>query len=590
MPLVTTLAAALAAAWALGVLAHRLGLSSIVGYLLAGVLIGPHTPGFVGDVSLASQLAEIGVALLMFGVGLHFHVDDLLAVRGIAVPGALLQSGFATLLGLGLGLAMGWPVVAGIVFGLALSVASTVVLMRGLESRGLVGGPAGHAAVGWLVFEDILTVAVLVVLPVVKDLGAGGGGTGAAGVLTALGSALLKLLVLVALVLVAGSRAIPRALELSARLRSRELFTLTVLALALAVAAGAAHFFGVSMALGAFLAGMLVGQSTVSQQAAADVLPLRDAFAVLFFVSVGMLLDPAFLLREPLLVLGTTGIVLLGKGAIALVVVAALGHPPRTGLVVAIGLAQIGEFSFILGQLGRDLGLLPEAAASALVSGALITIALNPFLFRGLDGIEEALRRRPWLWRLLGSRAEAQRMARSPEAGASAADPVVVIVGFGPVGQTVDRLLRQAGVQTVVIDLNLDAVEGLTRAGRRAVYGDAGQLEVLREAGVAGARGLIVTLPHSSNRRALIAGARELNPTLRILVRARYLREGAELARAGADAACYEEVEAAVALARVLLLRTGTDEDTIRRESERVREDLSALAAGATPGAVPGTS
>jgi CPA2 family monovalent cation:H+ antiporter-2 len=224
------------------------------------------------------------------------------------------------------------------------------------------------------------------------------------------------------------------------------------------------------------------------------------------------------------------------------------------------------------------------------VSGALITIALNPFLFRGLDGIEEALRRRPRLWRLLGSRAEAQRMARSPEAGAAAAGAQVVIVGFGPVGQTVDRLLRQAGVETVVIDLNLDAVEGLTRAGRRAVYGDAGQVEVLREAGVAGARGLIVTLPHSANRRALIAGARELNPTLRILVRARYLREGAELARAGADAACYEEVEAAVALARVLLLRTGTDEDTIRRESERVREDLSALATGATPGAVPGTS
>jgi CPA2 family monovalent cation:H+ antiporter-2 len=583
MPLVTTLAAALAAAWVMGVLAHRLGLSPIVGYLLAGVLIGPHTPGFVGDAALAAQLAEIGVALLMFGVGLHFHVDDLLAVRGIAVPGALLQSAVATLLGLGLGLAMGWPVVSGAVFGLALSVASTVVLMRGLESRGLAGAPAGHAAIGWLVFEDILTVAVLVVLPVVKDLQAGGG-SGATGVLTALGMALLKLIVLVGLVMVAGSRAIPRALELSARLRSRELFTLTVLALALAVAAGATHVFGVSMALGAFLAGMLVGQTAVSQQAAADVLPFRDAFAVLFFVSVGMLLDPSFLVREPLLVAGTVAIVLLGKALTALFVVALLGHPPRTGLVVAIGLAQIGEFSFILGQLGRDLGLLPEAAAGALVSAALLTIAVDPFLFRGLEGIEDSLRRRPWLWGFLGSRAERRRAAVSAAAGASAGVPgAVAVVGYGPVGQTVDRLLRGAGVETVVIDLNLDAVRGLEREGRRAVYGDASQLEVLREAGVAAASALIVTLPHSSNRRGLIASARELNPELRILVRARYLREGAELKRAGADAACYEELEAAVALARVLLERAGKGADAISRESERVREELSALAAGPRP-------
>ncbi len=570
-PLVTTLAAALAAAWVLGVAAHRLGLSPIVGYLLAGLAIGPHTPGFVGDVGLAQQLAEIGVALLMFGVGLHFHLDDLLAVRGIAVPGALLQSGFATLLGVGLGLLAGWPVSAGVVFGVALSVASTVVLMRGLESRELVGSPAGHAAVGWLIVEDLLTIGVLVMLPPLAELTRG---AGAAGLFATLGIAIGKLLALLAILLIAGSRAIPRAFELAAGLRSRELFTLTVLAVALAVAAGSAHFFGVSMALGAFLAGTLVGQTPVSQQAAADLLPLRDAFSVLFFVSVGMLLDPAFLLREPWLVAGTVAVVVAGKALIALVVVALLGHPVRTGLVVAIGLAQVGEFSFILANVGVELGLLSDTAASALIAAALVSIGVNPFLFRALDSVEDGLRRWPWAWRLLGSRAERRRSAEAP-AGEPAAAQRAVIVGYGPVGKTVDRLLRQAGIETVVIDLNLDAVRGLTREGRRAVYGDASHRQVLEEAGVPGALSLIVTLPHSLQRSALIAGAKELNPALRVVVRARYLREREALERAGADAACYEELEAAVALARVVLRDAGTDEKTIERESARVREQLS---------------
>ncbi len=287
MPLVTTLAAAFAAAWVLGVVAQRLKLSPIVGYLLAGVVIGPHTPGFTGDVQLASQLAEIGVVLLMFGVGLHFHVSDLREVGGIAIPGALVQSSVATLLGLGIGLAFGWPVASGLVLGMALSVASTVVLMRGLEAQNLVSTPAGHAAIGWLIVEDILTVVVLVVIPVLGHArGAAGAGT-AGGLFGELALALAKLLALVALVFVVGSRLLPRALVYVARLRSRELFTLTILALAIAIASGASLLFGASMALGAFLAGMVVGQSPVSQQAAADALPLRDAFAVLFFVSVG---------------------------------------------------------------------------------------------------------------------------------------------------------------------------------------------------------------------------------------------------------------------------------------------------------------
>ena len=394
MPLVTTLAAAFAAAWVLGVVAQRLRLSPIVGYLLAGVVIGPHSPGFTADLQLASQLAEIGVVLLMFGVGLHFHVSDLREVGGIAIPGALVQSSVATLLGLGIGLAFGWSVVSGVVLGMALSVASTVVLLRGLEAHNLVSTPAGHAAIGWLIVEDILTVLVLVVIPVLGQTGAGAGPGADAGLFRELALAFGKLVALVGLVFVVGSRLLPRALVYVARLRSRELFTLTILALAIAIASGASLLFGASMALGAFLAGMVVGQSPVSQQAAADALPMRDAFAVLFFVSVGMLFEPAFLLREPLLLLAALAVVLVGKPVAALVVVALLGYSTRTAIVVALGLAQVGEFSFILGDLARQNGLLSDTGFSLLVACALVSISLNPILFASLDGLEGWLRRR----------------------------------------------------------------------------------------------------------------------------------------------------------------------------------------------------
>ena len=387
MPLVTTLAAAFAAAWVLGVVAQRLRLSPIVGYLLAGVVIGPHSPGFTADLQLASQLAEIGVVLLMFGVGLHFHVSDLREVGGIAIPGALVQSSVATLLGLGIGLAFGWSVVSGVVLGMALSVASTVVLLRGLEAHNLVSTPAGHAAIGWLIVEDILTVLVLVVIPVLGQTGAGAGPGADAGLFRELALAFGKLVALVGLVFVVGSRLLPRALVYVARLRSRELFTLTILALAIAIASGASLLFGASMALGAFLAGMVVGQSPVSQQAAADALPMRDAFAVLFFVSVGMLFEPAFLLREPLLLLAALAVVLVGKPVAALVVVALLGYSTRTAIVVALGLAQVGEFSFILGDLARQNGLLSDTGFSLLVACALVSISLNPILFASLDGL-----------------------------------------------------------------------------------------------------------------------------------------------------------------------------------------------------------
>jgi CPA2 family monovalent cation:H+ antiporter-2 len=573
--LLATMAVAFSAAWVLGVLAQKLRLSPIVGYLLAGVVIGPYTPGFVGDLPLARQLAEMGVVLLMFGVGLHFHLEDLMDVQGIAIPGALIQSGVATALGLATGVAFGWSVSGGLVLGMALSVASTVVLLRGLEAQNLVSTPAGHAAIGWLIVEDLLTVIVLVVIPAMGQSGSASGG----GLVLALATALGKLVALVVLVYLASLRLVPWVLLQVTRLRSRELFTLTILALAVAVATGAAVFFGASMALGAFLAGMVVGQSPVSEQAGADALPLRDAFAVLFFVSVGMLFEPAFVLREPLLLLAALGVVLVGKPLAALVVVAGLGHSTRTGLVVALGLAQIGEFSFILGDLARQHGLLSATGNSLLVACALVSISINPFLFRGLDAFENALRRWPSLWRLLNaaaSRRSAETNGHTVAAIAETAPPLAVVVGYGPVGQAVDRALRQAGLATVVIDLNVETVAELAARGRLALFGDASQAEILKQAGIARASHLVVTLPHSINRTPMVAAARQLGPGCRILVRARYLREREDLQQVGADAACFEEVEAAVALTARVLADLGKDADTIRRETDRVRSDTLA--------------
>jgi len=498
-PLVTTIAAAFAGAWLLGLLARRLGLSPIVGYLLAGVAIGPYTPGFVGDVGLAGQLAEIGVVLLMFGVGIHFHPHDLLAVKGVAVPGALLQSAVASLLGFVVGEAFGWSVAAGLVFGFSLAVASTVVLLRVLEDGGLLDTVHGHVAVGWLIVEDLMTVVVLVLIPVLAGLGGGGAATGWMGPLAL---ALLKLVVLVVLVLVAGSRVVPVILERVARLRSRELFTLTVLAIAMAVATGAAVFFGVSMA---------VGQSPLSHQAAADALPLRDAFSVIFFVSVGMLFDPALLVHQPLLVVAALAVVMIGKPLAAFIVVCVLGYSARTALTAGLALAQIGEFSFILAQLARDQGLLPAVAPQVLVAVAIVSIALNPVVMRALDPLEAWLRRNPRLWAIVEGRADRKRaQVNAATAGKleKSAGPRAVIVGYGPVGQAVERLVRQAGLDTVVIDLNPDTVRELTDGGRNALYGDASHPDILKQAGVATASHLVVTLPHSQNRVPLIMASR----------------------------------------------------------------------------------
>jgi len=573
-PLITTMAAAFAAAWVLGLVAQRLRLSPIVGYLLAGVAIGPYTPGFAGDVGLAGQLAEVGVVLLMFGVGLHFHLKDLMAVKRIAIPGALLRSAVATLLGLAMAIAFGWPATAGLVLGIALSVASTVVLLRGLEAHQLVGTPHGHVAIGWLIVEDVLMVVVLVLIPALDRLRAPAVVSQA--LLLSLAIALGKLAALVALVFLAGSRVVPWMLVHVARLRSRELFTLTVLALAMTVATGSALLFGASMALGAFLAGMVVGQSPVSHQAAADALPLRDAFAVLFFVSVGMLFEPSFLVREPLLLLAALGVVFIGKPLVSLAIVAVLGYSPRTALVVAIGGAQIGEFSFILGDLARSHRLLPEAGYSLLIACALVSISANPFLFQRLDHIEAWLRHRPGLWRILNTAAARRREAANRSVARAIAEsptPLTVVVGYGVVGQAIDRTLRDLGTETVVVDLNMDTVAELTTAGRRALYGDASQEEILKQAGVGRASHLIVTLPHSLNRRPLIVAARQLNPTCRIFVRARFLQEREELEQVGADAACFEEAEAAVVLTSRVLADLGADEAMISKVADRVRRE-----------------
>ena len=394
--LILTLTGGLGAALVLGYVTQRIGLSPIVGYLLAGTLVGPHTPGFVADASLAEQLAEIGVVLLMFGVGLQFHVEELLAVRGVAIPGAVAQSAFATALGALLAHAVGWNWSAGLIFGMALAVASTVVLVRVLADNNDLHTQLGHVAVGWLVVEDLFTVLALVLLPALFDPNKTDAPLWASLALTA-----IKVSALVAFTAIVGTRVIPRVLDYVAGTHSRELFTLTVLVLALGIAVGSALIFSVSMALGAFLAGMVVGRSDYSLRAASEALPMRDAFAVLFFVSVGMLLDPSSLWQAPWLVAGALAIVLVGKPFVALVIVWSMRYPLRVALTVAISLSQIGEFSFILATLGRELGVLTAAATNALVATAIVSIVLNPLLYRAVRPIERWIAARPRLRSLI---------------------------------------------------------------------------------------------------------------------------------------------------------------------------------------------
>jgi CPA2 family monovalent cation:H+ antiporter-2 len=578
--LLLTLTSGLAAALFLGYITQRLGLSPIVGYLLAGVAVGPNTPGFAANRELAEQLAEIGVILLMFGVGLHFHLKELLAVRWIAVPGAIFQGLVATILGAVAARFFGWDWTAGLVFGLAISIASTVVLVRVLADNHDLHTPAGHIAVGWLVVQDLLAVAVLVLLPAVFRGAAPQGEVpeiNLAALPIALGWAALKIGVLVLLVVYLGGYFIPWLLARVAATRSRELFTLTVLVVALGVAVGSASIFGVSMALGAFLAGMVVGRSDFSLRAAAEALPMQDAFAVLFFVSVGMLFDPRFLLESPGLVAATLAIVMIGNPLAACAIAVVLGYPWRVALAVAVALAQIGEFSFILAALGNELKILPPEAASAIIAVAIVSISLNPLLYRLLDPLEAWAARRGWIGGPL--------TAHLPQGGASTAKPEndvpeaaaahrAVVVGYGPIGHTLCQLLRSNEIEPTVVEMNLETVKRLRGSGLAAVYGDASHRETLRAAGVADAESLMLTASNMRNAPEVIRQARELNPDIHLLVRAAYMRESPALYKAGADHVFADEGEVALAMTESILEELGAIPDQIDRQRDRIRRDL----------------
>lgn len=581
--LIATIAAGFTAAWVLGLLTQKMRLSPIVGYLLAGVVIGPYSPGFVGDPEIAHQLAELGVILMMFGVGMHFHIDDLLRVKGVAIPGAIGQSLVATIAGIVIFTALGMPLKTGAVLGMAMAVASTVVLMRVLMDANVLNSPQGHIAVGWLIVEDILTVVLLVLIPALgtdPNVDPEHAAAAATPLWMALGIAMLKLAALVVVVMVGGARFVPWVLVRVARLRSSELFTLTVLVLSIAIAAGSYYIFGVSMALGAFLAGMVVAQSPVSHQAGADVLPLRDAFSVLFFVAVGMLFNPHFVLEQPLLIVAALGIILIAKPLAALAIVAFLGHPSRTAITVALGLAQIGEFSFILADLGRQYDMVTDDGYSLLVASAIISITLNPLIFRYIPQIEHWLIRHPPLWRLLNRRAEHRGQMANLESFTrlKAYDDdkpnMAIVVGYGPVGRTVDRTLQEAGILTVVLDLNMETIQTLVGSGRVAVFGNASNKSILEQAGARKATHIIVTLPDAGARAAVVTAARDLNPAARILVRARYLQERTILEQSGASAAVFEEGEAALALARLVLADTGIHRQAAEHKLNDLRMQL----------------
>ncbi|MES2186375.1 MAG: YbaL family putative K(+) efflux transporter [Pseudomonadota bacterium] len=553
--LINTIAAGLGLALIFGFIATKLRLPALVGYLVAGVLIGPFTPGFVADAEIASQLAEIGVMLLMFGVGLHFSIDDLLAVRKIALPGALVQILVATLMGMGLAHFWGWSIGGALVFGLALSVASTVVLLRALETLGILDSFTGKVAIGWLVVEDLAMVLVLVLLP---PLGGWLGGQGDAGstnaLLKTIGLTLLQVGAFVALMLVVGRRVFPWMLWQVTRTGSRELFTLCVVAAAVSIAFVSAALFGVSFALGAFFAGMVLRESEFSHRAAEESLPLRDAFAVLFFVSVGMLFDPWVVVERPLQVLAVVAIIIVGKSLAAAGLVLAFRYPLRTALTVAASLAQIGEFSFILVGLGMSLGLLPKEGQSLVLAGALISISINPLVFKAIAPVRAWLLSRSDTARRLEQREDP--LAELPaDTHARYLSHQVVLVGYGRVGRRIAAALGEKGMPYVVADENRELVERLRAQGVAAVSGDAADPAVLVQAHVARARMLVIATPDALAVRQMIATARALNPGIEVVVRMHNEEEALRLEKEHAGTIFLGERELAQAMVRHVLER-----------------------------------
>lgn len=555
-PLITTIVAGLGLAFIFGVLAHRLRLPPIAGYLLAGVVIGPFTPGYVADQKLADQLAELGVILLMFGVGLHFSLKDLLSVKAIAIPGAMAQIAVATLAGMGLAWAMGWSVGTGVVFGLALSVASTVVLLKALQDRRLVETERGRIAVGWLIVEDIAMVAALVLIPPLatflggKSPDTGGDALQAWLGITSVGGTLAltaaKVATFVTLLLVVGRRFIPWLLHHAAHSGSRELFRLAVLAIALGLAFGSAELFGVSFALGAFFAGMVMAESTLSSQAARETLPLRDAFAVLFFVSVGMLFNPAVLTMKPLAVLATFLTIVVGKSLAAYAIVRAFGYGHGVALTISASLAQIGEFSFILMVLGLQLQIVPDGARDLVVAGAMLSILVNPFLFLALD-------RQVKKQEAVKDAAEAEALAASPrparqEETTTALTGHGIIVGHGRVGSLVRAAFEGQGIALLVIEEDDQALAAMDDKGIENFRGTAGEEPILQKVNLAGARWLVSAIPDAFEAGNLVERARFINPRIRIVARAHTPEAAAYIRQHGADVVVMGEDEIARAM------------------------------------------
>ncbi|HRP71704.1 MAG TPA: YbaL family putative K(+) efflux transporter [Luteimonas sp.] len=552
--LISIVAVGLAVAFVLGALANRLRMSPLVGYLAAGIIVGPFTPGFVADQELANQLAEIGVMLLMFGVGLHFSLKDLMAVKAIAIPGAIAQITVATVLGWAMSAVLGWPTLHGIVFGFSLATASTVVLLRAMEERRLLETTRGRIAVGWLIVEDLACVLALVMMPVMADVFVGSEGTApptfGAVMVTVLWT-MLKVAAFVAVMLVVGRRAIPWVLERIAGTGSRELFTLSVLAIALGIAFGSALLFGVSFALGAFFAGMLLNESELSHKAANDSLPLRDAFAVLFFVSVGMLFDPMILVNRPLEVIATAFIIIFGKSAAAYFIVRAFGHPTATALTISASLAQIGEFAFIIAGLGVALGMLSPDERSLVLAGALISIMLNPMIFGLLDR------------RLAKQKAAADAIAAAAAPDEPEEDLIdrpeldvddhTIVVGYGRVGRQLALLLRDRGVPVVVVEEEADLVHKAREEGLLAVRGNVASEAVMREALPGRAKLAVFAIPRALEAGETIERMKKANPMLTVLARAHSEREVRHLLEHGADGAVLAERELAFSLAEMVM-------------------------------------
>ncbi|WP_082522198.1 YbaL family putative K(+) efflux transporter [Ramlibacter sp. Leaf400] len=546
-PLIATLVGSLCLAFVLGALAHRLRLPPLAGYLLAGVALGPHTPGFVADQALANELAEIGVILLMFGVGLHFSLKDLLAVRRVAVPGALVQIAVATALGWALGRSFGWSDPASLVFGLSLSVASTVVLLRALQQQRLLDTDRGHIAIGWLIVEDLVMVIALVLLPVLAE-SVQGGDVSALDLVLELGWTLVKVAAFVAVMLVVGRRLLPWVMDRIARGGSKELFRLAVLAIALGVAFGSAWMFDVSFALGAFFAGMVLGESELSTEAADETVPLRDAFAVLFFVSIGMLLDPAILVEQPWAVLATFLIIVLGKSLAAFLIVRLFRHPSATALTISASLAQIGEFSFILAGLGVSLQLLPEEGRDLILAGAILSILCNPLIFVALTRLSDRTDNRA------ARRRRREETARADNA-LSHLKGHTVLIGHGRVGERVAAMLVEQGAPLVVIEDRLDRVRELREQGLEVLCGSGVNIALLEDANVAQAAQLVVTTADPYEAGEVIRRARRLNPGIAVTARAHTGGAVEYLDSRGADHVIMGEHEIARGMADWVLFR-----------------------------------